>query len=50
MSAPQHARVIVIGSGAAGYTPAINAARALLEPVLTSGLDMGGQLMLTTEV
>ncbi|QGM98601.1 thioredoxin-disulfide reductase [Methylocystis parvus] len=50
MSAPTHARVIIIGSGPAGYTAAIYAARAMLEPMLIAGFDSGGQLMITTEV
>jgi thioredoxin reductase (NADPH) len=50
MSAPQHARVIIIGSGPAGYTAAIYAARAMLEPLLIAGFDQGGQLMITTDV
>jgi thioredoxin reductase (NADPH) len=50
MTSPQHARVVIIGSGPAGYTAAIYAARAMLEPVLISGIDQGGQLMITTDV
>jgi thioredoxin reductase (NADPH) len=48
--ADKHARLMILGSGPAGYTAAVYAARAALEPVLVTGLEVGGQMTTTTEV
>ncbi|MCW3478304.1 thioredoxin-disulfide reductase [Neisseriaceae bacterium JH1-16] len=50
MSTPRHSRLLILGSGPAGYTAAVYAARANLSPVLVTGLAQGGQLMTTTDV
>ena len=50
MSSTKHAKVLILGSGPAGYTAAVYAARANLNPVLVTGMAQGGQLMTTTEV
>ena len=50
MSTDKHAKVLILGSGPAGYTAAIYAARANLKPLLVTGIAQGGQLMTTTEV
>lgn len=50
MGQVKHAKVIILGSGPAGYTAAVYAARANLEPLLITGMEQGGQLMTTTEI
>jgi thioredoxin reductase (NADPH) len=50
MNKPKHSRLLILGSGPAGYTAAVYAARANLQPVMITGIEQGGQLMTTTEV
>ena len=50
MTTPKHAKVLILGSGPAGYSAAVYAARANLNPVLVTGVEQGGQLMTTTDV
>ncbi len=50
MSSPRHSRLIILGSGPAGYAAAVYAARANRSPLLITGLEQGGQLMTTTDV
>ena len=50
MTSPKHAKVLILGSGPAGYSAAVYAARANLNPVMITGVEQGGQLMTTTDV
>jgi len=50
MATPKHCRVLILGSGPAGYSAAVYTARANLKPVLITGMEQGGQIMTTTEV
>jgi thioredoxin reductase (NADPH) len=50
MSETKHCRVLILGSGPAGYSAAVYAARANLDPVMVTGIEQGGQLMTTTDV
>ena len=46
----KHNRLLILGSGPAGYTAAVYAARAALEPVIITGIEVGGQMTTTTDV
>ncbi|MBN8924745.1 MAG: FAD-dependent oxidoreductase, partial [Rhodanobacter sp.] len=50
MHTEKHNRLLILGSGPAGYTAAVYAARANLKPTMVTGLQQGGQLMTTTDV
>ena len=50
MSSLKHNKLIILGSGPAGYAAAVYAARANLQPVIITGMEQGGQLMTTTDV
>ena len=50
MAEERRTRILIIGSGPAGYTAAIYAARASLSPVLVTGIEVGGQMSITTDV
>ena len=50
MAENHHVKVLIIGSGPAGYTAAVYTARASLSPMLVTGLEVGGQMSITTDV
>ena len=50
MANTKHCKLLILGSGPAGYTAAVYAARAALDPVLITGIEVGGQLTTTTDV